>query len=192
MDLKITALNSAEQIQKEIQAEHLLISQRLAWLSAVEAFLFAGSIAILRKEIALDLSWVSLPGMLLALFGSFGVTVAIRVQNASILKQKELIDFVENQFTDDSLPEKNLWEFFFSLSCYRRPSGYKTHFVAMLPPLFLPWLIMYLWWFTVSIQVGCCKLLVLCYVVMTFAVLGNTAFCLQDFYRTWREIKVSR
>lgn len=136
-DQPISAVNAAEQIQKEIQNEHQLISHRLVWFSAFQGLLIAGYVNFVSKQDAskhLVICCFPIAGAFIAWLCSFTIQNALCVQADLIVLQCKLI----LRILRHSNKSLTFWQYYFASTCLCRKSGIRSHTPAMLPPILLP------------------------------------------------------
>ncbi|MGL4421415.1 MAG: hypothetical protein ACRCZF_12165 [Gemmataceae bacterium] len=136
-------------IGNEIQAEHTLISHRLAWYIASVSFLMgAYAIALGKGHTWPAFFALAVPvlGLVLSALACFGLWAAVWVQWDLLQLKAKVIQDVQTRLTRNGCKEDLArFDAYARTFCGNRPSGHLTHWIAMLAPLLLPVVFLVTW-----------------------------------------------
>ena len=135
-----------DSFNREVQAEHALISHRMSWYAGSQSFLFT---AFAIAGGTNDWKWFFLLGMpalgiTLSELARRSIWAAISVQSDLLAAQKSLIEKMETDRKDKEEELRILREYK-KTTCCGRPSKYKYHDRAMWAPKIIPLVFMVTW-----------------------------------------------
>ena len=142
-------------IRDEIQAEHSLISHRMTWLVTSQSFLmtaYAVSWNLGYQRPVFFHNGIPLLGFSISLFASIALICAVVAQWHMIEQQTNFITEMIKKFENSGdAALKTRVSDYKQITCKGRKTRDVTHWLAMMPPVFVPilflvtWIVAY-WW----------------------------------------------
>ncbi len=138
-------------MRAEIQAEHTLLSNRMAWYATSQSFLMTTYAIAWGQDH--NIAWNTffrhgIPplGIALSICASLGIFAAVQVQAQIIKSQTKLLTIMAERFAvaKDAGAQEKL-EYYSGTTCAGRPSKTSSHWKAMIPQCLVPVIFLVTW-----------------------------------------------
>ena len=138
-------------MRDDIQAEHTLLSHRMAWYAAAQSFLVTAYAIAWGNDHAV--SWkvffqdgVPILGILLSICAWLGIFAAVRVQSNVIKDEADFIRKIERRLDDAKDTEgRQKLEVYRRITCSGRDNGVRYHWMSMVPQCLVPIIFLFMW-----------------------------------------------